>query len=161
MICNRCGANFPDGYEICPQCGAHVHQQPQQNQGYYQPPQQPYQPYQQTYYSAVENPYKIIEDCKTLGIVAIIGCFFINLIGIICGAIGLSKLKSVPDSPELAEKKRSAKTLCKWGVGVAVAKIVVAVITAILSFLFSAGLFFSQFAIDDFFEGLNIIINML
>ena len=183
MICNRCGANIPDGLSACPSCGNAVsysqgyqqpqptqyqqpqptqYQQPQyqQPQVQYQQPQQQYQqPFQQKaqqqfhqFQQKVENGYygasvydaesrrlaREIDSVKVLGIVSIIGSFFINLVGWICGGIGLSKLKGIPDYPQIAERKRMAKVYCKWGIAIATIKISIALIAALLSFILSA-----------------------
>lgn len=104
--------------------------QPQQNtdRGYYQPQyyqQQQYQ-YQQQQYQQPNNGYyyqgtdirKEIENSKILGIVSIlVGVFISGIAGIICGAIGLSKVNpfyhSYPMDPEI----KSARSLNKWGIG--------------------------------------------
>lgn len=56
MFCNKCGANIPDGSQVCNVCGAP--QMMNNQQPYGQPMQQPYgQPMQQPYGQPMQQPY--------------------------------------------------------------------------------------------------------
>lgn len=121
---------------------------PQQNNTYYNDAQQNYfnqgQPNNQGYYQAcppnqVEIQFKeVISNANTLGILAIVlGILLTPLAGIICGAVGLSKLNSIPNipmNPILAKDKDKAKKLNIWGIALPIALYVVAVIFMVIMF---------------------------
>lgn len=97
------------------------------NQGYYQacPPNQ----FEQQFKEAISS-------ANTLGILAIVlGILLTPLAGIICGAVGLSKLNSIPNipmSPVLTKDKDKARKLNIWGIALPIALYVVAVILMII-----------------------------
>lgn len=97
------------------------------NQGYYQacPPNQSEQQFKE-----------VISSANTLGILAIVlGILLTPLAGIICGAVGLSKLNSIPNiplNPILTKDKDKAKKLNIWGIALPIALYVVAVILMVI-----------------------------
>lgn len=97
------------------------------NQGFYQscPPNQAEQQFKE-----------VISSANTLGILAIVlGILLTPLAGIICGAVGLSKLNNVPDmlmNPLLAKDKAKAKKLNIWGIVLPTALYIVAIIFMII-----------------------------
>ena len=80
-----------------------------------------------------------IDTAKTLGIVALVGAFFLPLISFICGGIGLSKIKKLkPQANEQqAAKLKSAKSLCTAGIIVRSVLIVISIIVAIIVSVFA------------------------
>lgn len=97
------------------------------NQGYYQacPPNQ----FEQQFKEAISS-------ANTLGILAIVlGILLTPLAGIICGAVGLSKLNSIPNipmSPTLTNDKAKAKKLNIWGIALPTALYIVAIILMVI-----------------------------
>lgn len=129
------------------QQGAYQQGTYQQNNGYNQPPhdnffnqgnnnQYGFNQQAQYYADASRN----IDDARTLGILAIVlGILFSPIVGIICGIIGLSKVNSVPDMPELFEKKASAKKLNNLGIAIPIVFWIVAIIIIVFVFAGIAG----------------------
>lgn len=120
---------------------------PQQNNAYYNnDAQQNYfnqgQPNNQGFYQScppnqAEQQFKeVISSANTLGILAIVlGILLTPLAGIICGAVGLSKLNNVPDmlmNPLLAKDKAKAKKLNIWGIVLPTALYIIAIIFMII-----------------------------
>lgn len=99
------------------------------NQGYYQacPPNQ-----------SEQQIKEVISSANTLGILAIVlGILLTPLAGIICGAVGLSKLNSIPNipmNPIITNDKAKAKKLNIWGIALPIALYVVAVIFMVIMF---------------------------
>lgn len=122
---------------------------PQQNNAYYNnDAQQNYfnqgQPNNQGFYQScppnqAEQQFKeVISSANTLGILAIVlGILLTPLAGIICGAVGLSKLNSIPNilmNPILTKDKDKAKKLNIMGIVIPVALYIVAIIFMIILF---------------------------
>lgn len=113
-----------------------------QGQGYYQQYNNPYA--QQGYYQQ-QNPYgmdiaRAIENTRTLGILSIVlGLAFSSIVGLVLGAIGMSKINSYyamyPGMPEI----KRAKSLVNWGIGLSAARLILIVISYIIAaFVFAA-----------------------
>ena len=75
MICNQCGAQIPDGSNVCPNCGAAVSAQPQY--------QQPYQ----------AQPVQAQPNTLTFGILSLVFCETV-ILGLIFAIIGRKKGKA-------------------------------------------------------------------
>ena len=92
-------------------------------------PQAAPQPQQNTYQTSpdfgLENT---ISSARTLGILAIVGACTITIAGLICGIIGLSKVKDLNVPPHLTERRDSAKRLNLIGIIIAVVLMIVAII---------------------------------
>ena len=92
-----------------------------------------------------------LQNAKLFGILSlVIGIVVSRIIGIILGAVGLSKANSIPDfmqNPHLAKLKKDAVRLNKLGINIPIVLGVVAIIAYILFvFVFMAGsAAFSQF----------------
>ncbi len=93
--------------------------QPYENQGYYQQPY--YQPQQNYYNQPSGDVSRIVENSKTLGILSIVlGIFLSGIVGVILGAIGLSKINSIyPMFPGIPDVQ-TAKKLNGWGIGLSI-----------------------------------------
>ena len=106
-----------------------------QYQSQYQQPQQS----GQFYPNPVAELDSEVDSAKTLGIVALVGAFFLPLISFICGGIGLSKIKKLkPQANEQqAAKLKSAKSLCTAGIIVRSVFIVISIIVAIIVSVFA------------------------
>ena len=137
--CPYCGATMTDDTLICPNCGRPTDgnpsyaQQPYDQQPYAQQPyaQQPYaqQPYAQAPNQQYQPPYgqpyyPAAPESNGLAIAALILAFVEPIIGIILGAVGLSKLHE--------PKNRS---MCKAGLIISIVRIVLAVILFTLAFV--------------------------
>lgn len=135
MYCKNCGQLIADNTAVCPYCSATVQGEANHsvNGTYYTPPenrQDSYQPQGEqygNYYNQPNNQYGFnqyfkeaeanIESANTLGIISIIlGILLSPIVGIICAAVGLSKLSSVPEIPELYTKRQQAKRLNNLGI---------------------------------------------
>lgn len=155
MICKNCNQQISDESAFCPYCGTPVEQtvsEPTaapQPEAQYVPPAQPVQqpvyqqPQPQQYYPNPAAQFESdVDSAKTLGIVALVGAFFLPLISYICGGIGLSKIKKLkPQANEQQTAKlKSAKSLCTAGIIVHTVLVVLSIIiTIILSvFVFKA-----------------------
>ena len=146
--CPYCGATMTDDVLICPNCGRPADGSPAYSQPPYepQPAQQPYsqpanqpyqQPYQQPYgqqpYAQPVNQqyqppygqpyYPTAPENSVMAVLALIFAFVEPIIGIILGAIGLSKLH---------EPKN--RTMCKAGVIISIVRIVLVIILMIIAF---------------------------
>ena len=104
-----------------------------------QPAPAPQQQYQQnTYYNTQSGYYQqtasynpvdsTISTARTLGILAIVGACTITLGGLICGIIGLLKVKDLQVPPQLEAAKRSAKKLNMIGIFLAIGFMILAFI---------------------------------
>lgn len=125
-------------------------------QGYYQQPQYQQPPYQQyppqnNYNMHPVNIKRDLDDAKLLGILSIVlGAFVSSIIGIICGAIGGSKVGKIAPMYPYDKNVISAKKLNSWGIGVSIARIVFCVlifIALILAYSFGT----SYMGVPDFF----------
>lgn len=135
--------------------------QPEQQNTYYNP-QQTYQapeqngayppPQQDNYFTQQSNPYgnsfyppadqsiiNTISNCKTLGIIAIIVGIFVPIAGIICGAIGLSNVKNIPDHPKYINDKASVRRLNILGIVIPIIIWAVIFLLYILIMIFAVG----------------------
>lgn len=151
------GAQQNDGVYYTPQQGdSYNNSTNEQNNTYYNNAQPNYnaqsnyfnqaQPNNQGYYQAnqpnyIEQQFKdIISNANTLGVLAIVlGILLTPLAGIICGAVGLSKLNSVPDlpmNPYITKDKAKAKKLNLIGIILPIALYVVAIIFMVIVFTF-------------------------
>ena len=112
---------------------------PQSAQAKPQPAPAPQQQYQQnTYYNTQSGYYQqtasynpvdsTISTARTLGILAIVGACTITLGGLICGIIGLLKVKDLQVPPQLEAAKRSAKKLNVIGICLAIGFMILAFI---------------------------------
>ena len=112
---------------------------PQSAQAKPQPAPAPQQQYQQnTYYNTQSGYYQqtasynpvdsTISTARTLGILAIVGACTITLGGLICGIIGLLKVKDLQVPPQLEAAKRSAKKLNMIGIFLAIGFMILAFI---------------------------------
>ena len=122
----------------------------QQNNTYYNDAQQNYfnqgQPNNQDYYQACppnnsEQQFKeIVSSANTLGILAIVlGILLTPLAGIICGAVGLSKLNSLPNipmNPAIENDKAKARKLNIWGIVLPIALYIILIVLMIIMFTF-------------------------
>lgn len=153
MYCPKCGTFLEDDCAQCVNCGEPiVHEQTAQanqpnNDNYYQQNNagtyyNPQPSESQSYYQydsqakqaqMVEQGYKDkLSSSNTLGILAIIlGILFSPIVGIICGAIGISKLNEVPDFAPytpLAQEKARCKKLNTLGIVIPIVLWVVAIV---------------------------------
>lgn len=163
MYCTKCGSYLSDSAVVCPNCNSAVNtkayantdnytagsngvyytpQQEEQSSNYYTQ-QNNYQPNSQDYYNSNAqnfNYYEIkqkLSGANTLAILAIIlGLVFTPIAGVICGAIGLSTINSIPNIPNNnminAERER-IKKLNIIGIVIPVAIWVVLVVIAIIA----------------------------
>ncbi len=144
-----------------------------QQQGYNQQPNysQPYgqQTYQQSYQQYNANSYyqnnpqafveqeinKSLSSARTLGILAIVlGLLMSPIVGIICGAVGISKVNDIinmTNSPIIEEEKKKVKKLNKIGIIIPLVIYAVIIVFAIVISLI-AGIGFASSAsyFDDF-----------
>lgn len=96
MYCYKCGNQVSEEYVVCPYCGCPIQNDNQQYQStnqQYQPVNQQYQPTNQQFQPIAD--YEKKKSCNSLGIASIICAFFVPLIGLICGILGISKCKSL------------------------------------------------------------------
>lgn len=151
---------------------------------YYTPPQQNYNPqpnytqqqgYSQPYgqqYNQQYNPNgfyqgnpqqmfieqeinKNLSSAKTLGILAIVlGLLFSPIVGIICGAIGLSKVNDIVNltsNPMIEQEKKKVKKLNKLGIIIPIVVYAVIILfTIIITVVASLGLASSYTYFNDF-----------
>ena len=165
MFCPNCGNTVADGYDVCPFCSsplsASKQAEPQQNSyaqpqyppqqnSYAQPQYQQQPPYAQPQYPP-QQPYQSTSadssTAKTLGIVAIVAAFFVPLVSIICGAIGISKANAVLAYNPADADALSGKKLGKIGIIISVALFVITLLVTILAVVFamSAGPTYSYY----------------
>lgn len=143
MFCEKCGQQIPDDSTFCPFCNNVVSTPNPQQGSYYAPAQDNYQPQQDAYSQPQpeqyfnpqgayqNNPYpnqqpnvpfidqnimNQISNCRTLGLVAIIVGIFVPIVGWICGGIGLSNSKNIPDLPQYAKDKKTVKNMNLAGI---------------------------------------------
>ena len=138
MYCPKCGTYMEEDSVQCVNCGETVVKeqtnQTNYNDNYYQQSEGSYynpQPSSsQSYYQydnqvkqeqMIEQGYKDkLSTANTLGILSIIlGIIFSPIVGIICGAIGISKVNEVPDFAPytpLAQEKARCKKLNVLGI---------------------------------------------
>ena len=122
--------------------------QPQQN-AYSQPQSEPEQYFNPQGNSYQNNPYanyqqnapfvdpnitNQLSNCKTLGLVAIIVGIFVPIVGWICGGIGLSNLKNIPDLPQYANEKKKIKNMNLAGIIIPFAVYLLVIIFYVLIF---------------------------
>lgn len=163
MYCPKCGTYMEEDSVQCVNCGEPVvNEQANQtncNDNYYQQSTGTYynpQPSSsQSYYQydsqvkqeqMIEQGYKDkLSSANTLGILAIIlGILFSPIAGIVCGAIGISKLNEVPDFAPytpMAQEKARCKKLNTLGIVIPIVLWVVAIVfmfIAIFAFGFAA-----------------------
>lgn len=156
MYCPKCGAFLEDNCTQCVNCGEPIAQEQaanndtyyQQNTGTYYNPQpsesQSYYQYDSQVKQAqmVEQGYRDkLSTANTLGILAIIlGILFSPIVGIICGAIGISKVNEVPDFAPytpIAQEKARCKKLNILGIVIPLIFWVIAIVLVfILAFAF-------------------------
>lgn len=160
MICSKCNQVIPDGVYYCEHCGnatdSAYTQQPFNSDGNNQNQQQynrqnyaqnnpQYAPYSQAY-TPQAYEYMIetkIEEARTLGIISLIAGFFLPIIGIVLGIIGITKLNDIPLSMqfrfESELKRKKAKQLCIAGIAVPISLWTLAVIFYVLIFVIFFG----------------------
>lgn len=97
---------------------------------------------------------KNLSNAKTLGILAIVlGLLITPLIGIICGAIGISKVNDIinlTNNPMIEQEKKKVKRLNKLGIIIPIVVYAVIVIFAIITMVAGFGLASSASYFDDF-----------
>ncbi len=116
MVCSKCGSQIDNSCEFCMNCGTAV------QRGYNAPPPPPPQPVNAVPYNG-QNGYgyngmqvnalnakeyiSSVGTCRLLGIVALICVLLtqpIDIIGVVCAAIAISKIKKLPEvRPELLD----------------------------------------------------------
>lgn len=160
MYCPKCGTYMEEDSVQCVNCGETVvKEQTNYNDNYYQQSEGSYynpQPSSsQSYYQydnqvkqeqMIEQGYKDkLSTANTLGILSIIlGIIFSPIVGIICGAIGISKVNEVPDFAPytpLAQEKARCKKLNVLGIVIPVVLWVVLIVfmfIAVFAFGFAA-----------------------
>ena len=106
MFCYHCGKEVADGSAFCPYCGTAI------------AANSPAPSYQQPYFASQGAPQKDVNTTETLGIVSLVGSFFMPIVGFICGIIGLSKIKKLKPAAndEQQQKLGKHKKLCSAGV---------------------------------------------
>ncbi len=161
MYCPKCGTYMEEDSVQCVNCGETVVKEQtnqtnyndyQQSEGSYYNPQpsssQSYYQYdnQVKQEQMIEQGYKDkLSTANTLGILSIIlGIIFSPIVGIICGAIGISKVNEVPDFAPytpLAQEKARCKKLNVLGIVIPVVLWVVLIVfmfIAVFAFGFAA-----------------------
>lgn len=163
MYCPKCGTYMEEDSVQCVNCGETVVKeqtnQTNYNDNYYHQSEGSYynpQPSSsQSYYQydnqvkqeqMIEQGYKDkLSTANTLGILSIIlGIIFSPIVGIICGAIGISKVNEVPDFAPytpLAQEKARCKKLNVLGIVIPVVLWVVLIVfmfIAVFAFGFAA-----------------------
>ena len=131
--------NYNDNYYQQSE-GSYYNPQPSSSQSYYQYDNQVKQE------QMIEQGYKDkLSTANTLGILSIIlGIIFSPIVGIICGAIGISKVNEVPDFAPytpLAQEKARCKKLNVLGIVIPVVLWVVLIVfmfIAVFAFGFAA-----------------------
>ena len=91
--------------------------------------QQTYGQFNQAQYAAELSR---ISGARTMGIISIIAAFIIPIVGVICGAIGMSRMNNLMAPPQLEAQRLSARKLCKIGLILAVIMIVIGVILSVM-----------------------------
>lgn len=164
--CEKCGSVLEDGVGFCPNCGATVAEevsQPVAEQPVYEQPPVAEQPayqapvaeqpaYQQPAYQPPVNQYaapqsqasKDASTVKTLGIVALIASliFPFELIGLVCGIIGIVKAKPFKNGKEFTDE-----TAAK-GYKLSLAGVIIAAVAAVLGILGLIGAMILPFLFD-------------
>ena len=143
MFCGNCGKELTPGAAFCPYCGA----QTPPEAGAYTQAQQPYGAYPQGYYVPQGVSLKEVDNANTLGLVSLIGSFFIPLLGVICGAIGLSKIKNLKPraNTEQQQKLAKSKKLCLAGVIISVTLMVISIVASVIW-----GIYISRRLVNEF-----------
>lgn len=98
----------------------------------------PYSNYQPNMPFIDPNVTSQISNCKTLGLVAIIVGIFVPIVGWVCGGIGLSNAKNIPDLPQYANEKKKVKNMNLAGIIVPFASYLLAIIFYVLIFTLMA-----------------------
>ena len=159
MYCPKCGTYMEEDSVQCVNCGETVVKeqtnQTNYNDNYYQQSEGSYynpQPSSsQSYYQydnqvkqeqMIEQGYK--DKLSTANTLVILGIIFSPIVGIICGAIGISKVNEVPDFAPytpLAQEKARCKKLNVLGIVIPVVLWVVLIVfmfIAVFAFGFAA-----------------------
>lgn len=146
MYCKNCGKLIDNNCYYCDGCGATVENNTHwngfnstgsQSSGNYQ--QNGFDPYN-NYQSAQID--KIIDDGKTLGILAIVlGLFVSSVVGLILGIVGMEKLKDMNFNLNYLQnnKYKEAKNLNKWGIIIPIVRLVFLILIFVLYFVFIIG----------------------
>lgn len=136
MFCKKCGKGLNPDTVYCPNCGERVEErsafEPYGQSYEYKSARQYHQNYDSQYYARSE-----LSTANTLGIVSIIvGALAMNLIGWICGGIGLSKANRYIYStdPSIQFAARRAKKLNT--IGLIVTSVIFALVVLCFSIIF-------------------------
>ncbi len=167
MYCEKCGTKIADSAVICPVCktpqnvnfgenyNPYVYTQPENNNtGTYNPNTNynyTQNTTQQTYYNQQQFNSNLeftinndkVNSAKNMGIASLILAFFIPLASIIVGALGISKINSIPFNMYYESEKNSARKFCNAGIIISVISFVLIIIFVLLYFVFF-GLAFSD-----------------